>query len=94
MHQCVMLVAKQHEIRQAGFTARGPVLDMMGVDEARALATGETAAFVARLECPPERCRHDTASASHAQRLALLAFDQHGAIRVASDAPHGLYRQT
>jgi hypothetical protein len=49
MYGAVMLGAKEQEILEARRTARGPVLYVMPVDEAPAVAAGKGAALVA---CP------------------------------------------
>ena len=48
--QAVVMAAQQDEVVEAGLAAVGPVVDMVGVDEAAGRAAGEAAARVAALE--------------------------------------------
>lgn len=47
VHQAVMMAAQQHEVVERGFAAVGPVLNMMGIDEAMSSAPRKAAAAVA-----------------------------------------------
>src|SRR5262245_60381649 len=54
MQQPVVAAAEQDQVRQVGSAAEGPVLDVVSLDEPRAVAPREAAALVAGLECPSQ----------------------------------------
>ena len=70
-----MKAAQRDEIAELRLAAVGPVLDVMPLGEARAIAAGEPAASIARFERPRDRRRNAARLAADVERLAVFAFD-------------------
>jgi hypothetical protein len=89
VHQPVVEAAERDKIGEACFSAVSPVLDVVSIDEAFECAAGETAALVARVECPADRGRNGPRPATDAERFALFVLDDCHKTRVAGQSSSG-----
>ncbi len=71
MQQRMVGTAQQHEIRQLGFSAVGPVLNVVAVDIAAVGATRKSARAIAQPQCAIDGGRNRPGFAANGQRLAV-----------------------
>jgi len=74
VHQLVMLRTQEHQVIEAGFTSGRPVLDMMRIDKACVVTTGECTDLVSGTQCPFDRSGNRARLATDIQGLAVLIF--------------------
>src|SRR5204862_5859773 len=93
VHERVVEAAERDEVVELRFSAVGPVLHVVAVAEARAVAAREAAAAVARFQRAPDRGRDATSLAADVQRLAIAAFEHAEDGAVAAESPDRRKRQ-
>jgi hypothetical protein len=93
VQQRVMKRAEQREVLKARRSALRPMLDVVRVDVAAVVASGERAVPVARPERALERSRDGPALAANVERRAVLVLDDRDEAPVAGEAPDSLDRQ-
>ena len=72
-----MVATEQDQVVEPGLAAAGPVNDVVGVDEAPALAAGELTAPVPDQERPPDRRRNTSRSSPDAERVTVALERSH-----------------
>jgi hypothetical protein len=75
MHEPVVEAAERDEVAELRLAAVRPVLDMVTVGKASAVATGEAATAVACFEGPAQRGRNAARFAADIERLAAGSFE-------------------
>lgn len=73
VQQSVMISADADEVIKARLAAISPVLDMMTIDELRAVAARESAAAIAALQGPADGRWNHPGLAADVQRFAVAA---------------------
>ena len=91
MHQSMMISAELHQIVDAGFTARGPVLDVVAIEVILMGAAGKAAAFVPGFQYPSHGGGDDPELSPDIDEFAGFVFEKFNHTAVTSDAP-GCFR--
>ena len=86
--------AERHEVRKLRLAAVRPVLHVVPVRVARAVAAREPAASVARLERSRKRQRDAAGLAADAERLPVVVFQERHERAVAREAPNRIERES
>ncbi len=89
-----MLRTQQHQVIEAGFTAGGPVLDVMCIDKAFVVTAGKGTSFVPGLKGTFDRRRYGAGLATDVQRLAVLAFTKDNRMAVTTKSFDAFDRET
>ena len=92
VHRAMVEPAKRGQVRELGFAAVRPVLDVVPVHVALVIAAWKHAAFVARGQCATQRRRDTAGFSTHIERLALLVLGDFDLAAVAREASRGCHR--
>ena len=82
VHELMVTLAQQHQVLETRFTAGRPVSDVMGIDEARVVATRKHTALVSCSQCTFDRRGYGASLAANAEWIALFVFNDDNCIAV------------